>query len=240
MKKLVITGCGIKALSHLNRENQVAIERADIVFYLVNEPVTENWIKSNSKQYRSLNELYQSEDCRSKAYIKISDHVLQSFDNFNNICVAVYGHPLLLSNPIDHLISQASERNINLTIIPAISSYDCLLADLKIDPFWGCLSIEANALIREEKHIDNTNHLIIWQIGIINDNKAVTECGSSSLDLLINKLLQTHKKNHECIIYEASIYPHIQPKIIRTEISKIDMHKISRLSTLYIPPVRII
>lgn len=239
MKNLVITGCGIKAISHLNRENQVAIEKADIVFYLVNEPVIEHWIKSNSKQYQSLYELYQSEDCRSNSYVKISDYVLQSFDNFTNVCVAVYGHPLLLSNPIDRLISKASEGNINLTIIPAISSYDCLLADLKIDPFWGCISIEANALIHEEKHIDNTYHLIIWQIGIINDNKAASERGSSSLDLLINKLLKTHTKSHECIIYEASIYPHIRPKIIRTVISKIDMHKISRLSTLYIPPDRI-
>lgn len=236
MKNLVITGCGIKALSHINRENQVAIEQADIVFYLVNEPVTEQWIKSKSKRCQSLYALYHSTDARAKAYIKISDHVLESFKVFNNVCVVVYGHPLLLSNPIDRLISQAGEANINLTITPAISSFDCLLADLKIDPFWGCISIEANALIKEDKHIDNTYHLIIWQIGIINDNKAAETNGSISLGLLINKLLKTYEKNHECIIYEASIYPHIQPKIIRTRIGQIDLHNTSRISTLYIPP----
>ncbi|WP_083852289.1 SAM-dependent methyltransferase [Legionella tunisiensis] len=129
-------------------------------------------MKSKSKRCQSLCDLYHSTDERANAYIKISDHVLESFKIFNNVCVVVYGHPLLLSNSIDHLISQACTAHISLTITPAISSFDCLLADLKIDPFWGCISIEANALIKEDKHIDNTYHLIIWQIGIINDNKS--------------------------------------------------------------------
>ena len=47
-KKLIITGSGIKSLSHLTVESQAAIEQADIVLYLLNEPILAQWVDAKA------------------------------------------------------------------------------------------------------------------------------------------------------------------------------------------------
>ena len=236
-KKLIITGCGIKSLAHLTEESKAAIEQADLVLYLVNEPIAAQWIQNKSKQNESLENLYFNENIRINAYKKIADQILHRTITHDNICVVVYGHPLLLSNSIEHVIKQIDRNIIELTVIPAISAFDCLLADLEIDPLNGCFSIEANELINKNKQIDPTNHLIIWQVGLINDVHSKENHNLYDIKALKKKLLQTYDMEHECILYESSMYPHIPCKKITTIISNIDQMPISRITTAYIPPI---
>lgn len=237
-KKLIITGCGIKSLSHLTRENEAAIKQADLVLYLVNEPIIEQWLRNISNKNESLELLYFSEELRANAYKKIINHIFLAMHQHNNVCVVVYGHPLLLSNSIEYLIKKIDKNLIDLYILPAISAFDCLLTDLEIDPVNGCFSIEATELINKDKYIDPTNHLIIWQIGLIN-NKQISEKNSGINDIkaLKNKLLKTYNTEHECILYEASIYPHLPYKKIKAVVSSLDQISISRITTAYLPPI---
>ena len=235
-KKLIITGCGIKSLSHLTKENEIAIKQAEKVCYLVNEPVSAAWIQKNSKSHESLEDLYYSEEIRSLSYQKIVNYILLELDKYSNLCVVVYGHPILLSDSINSLIETINEDIVELEVQPAISSFDCLLADLKIDTASGCYSIEANELLNNEKILDPTNHLIIWQIGILGNNEIYSGNSLNGLNDLKNKLLQIYDKPHKCILYEAAIYPHIPPKITETTIASIDASQLSRLTTAYIPP----
>jgi tetrapyrrole methylase family protein/MazG family protein len=236
-KKLIITGCGIKSLAHLTRENKAAIEQADLVLYLVNEPIVAQWIQNKSKENESLENLYFSESLRVNAYKKIIDHILCRINRCDNVCVVVYGHPLLLSNSIEHLIRQIDRNVIDLIIIPAISTFDCLLADLEIDPLNGCFSVEANELINKNKHLDPTNHLIIWQVGLIEDAHSKVNSNLYGVKALKEKLLRTYDLEHECVLYESSIYPHIPCKKIKTLLFDIEQVPISRITTAYLPPI---
>lgn len=241
IKKLIITGCGIKSLSHLTRENEAAIKQADLVLYLVNEPIVAHWIQCKSNKNESLENLYFSEELRINAYRKICQRILLALTEHNNICVVVYGHPLLLSSSIGYLIRNIDKNSIDLHILPAISAFDCLLTDLEIDPIKGCFSIEANELINKNKHIDPTNHLIIWQVGLIDDRRsAENDCIHNDIKSLKDKLLRSYNSRHECFFYEASIYPHIPCKKIKTTISRMDKVPISRITTAYIPPIPLI
>ena len=215
LKKLIITGSGIKSLSHLTRESEIAIEQANLVLYLVNEPIMAQWIQDKAKHCESLDDLYFSEELRSSAYIKIVEKVISSINQYNKICMVVYGHPLMLSNSVTHLIQCIDRTAIELTILPAISSFDCLLADLEIDPYTGCFAVEVNELINKDKYIDTTAHIMIWQIGMIDDRYTYENKNStSSLKSLKDKLIKSYDLAHECILYEASIYPHIPSKKI--------------------------
>jgi len=238
LKKLIITGSGIKSLSHLTKESEAAIEQAEFVLYLVNEPIMGQWIEKKAKKSESLDALYFSEELRPNAYKRIIGHIKNSFDLYNHVCVIVYGHPLILSNAIMGLIKEIDRNTIELSVLPAISAFDCLLSDLEIDPFTGCFSIEANEFINKKKSIDITNHLIIWQIGMIEDGYTFTKNNNCcAIELLKQELIVSYPSNHECILYEASIYPHVSPKKIKTTIESLDKTLISRITTLYIPPV---
>ena len=236
-KKLVITGSGIKSLAHLTEESKAAICQAEIVLYLVNETITSSWIENNAIKCESLETIYFSETFRRDSYKKIVDRILNCLTQFERVCVVVYGHPMLLSNSIEHLINKIDRKKVEVTILPGISSFDCLIADLEIDPYNGCLSIEASELINKSKVLDPTNHLIIWQVGIIGDEFSKHDPGHSCIDPLKVKLLETYELDHQCIFYEASLYPHIPSKKINSLISRMDQIPISRLTTLYVPPV---
>lgn len=236
-KKLIVTGCGIKALSHFTNESIAAIEQADIVLFLVNEPITAQWLIKKSQKSESLEDIYFSAHLRTDAYKKIVERILFVLSQYDNVCVVVYGHPLLLSNSIEFLIKKIDRNSIDLIFHPGISAFDCLLADLEIDPWMGCFSIEANEFIIKDKSIDSTNHLIIWQVGAIGDHFTVVQsCHMDGISLLKNKLLKSYDARHQCVLYEASIYPHIPFQTTYTVISKMDQIPLTRITTAYIPP----
>lgn len=236
-KKLIVTGCGIKALSHLTNESMAAIEQADIVLFLVNEPITAQWLMKKSQKSESLEDIYFSAHLRKDAYKKIVERIFFALSQYDNVCIVVYGHPLLLSNSIEFLIKQIDRTGIDLVLHPGISAFDCLLADLEIDPWMGCLSIEANEFIIKDKSVDSTNHLIIWQVGAIGDHCSVVQSSHmEGISLLKNKLLKSYDDMHPCVLYEASIYPHIPFQTKHTVISKIEQIPLTRITTAYIPP----
>ncbi|WP_165483158.1 SAM-dependent methyltransferase [Legionella genomosp. 1] len=235
-QKLIILGAGIKSVAHLTKENIAAIQQAAIVLSLVNEPMILNWIEKNAKKVFSLNDIYFSSDRRIESYRKIAEEVQVYLQNYNNVAFVVYGHPLLLSSINDYLLKKIDREIVEVIIQPGISSFDCLLADLEIDSNSGCYCIEANELLKKAGSLDPTNHLIIWQIGILEDPGTINNFNSSSLRKLKNKLLTSYEKEHPCIIYEASLYPHLSPKLQKTTISELENGVFNRLSTLYIYP----
>ena len=236
-KKLIITGSGIKSLSHLTMESQAAIEQADVVLYLLNEPTIAQWVEKKAQRSESLDELYFSEALRVDAYKKIADYVLLSLNRHENVCLLVYGHPLLLSHSVDYLLQQVDKHLVDVLVLPAISAFDCLLCDLEIDPFSGCFAIDATELLYKNKTLDNSNHLILWQIGMINNSETdATKERLTGMYVLQERLMQTYDAFQDCFFYEASLFPHFKPKITRTTLA--DMHQIpvSRITTLYVPP----
>ena len=239
-KKIIITGSGIKSLSHMTVESLAAIEQADIVLYLLNESILAQWVEEKAKQSESLEELYFSEALRQDAYKKIAGHVLLSSELHDNVCLVVYGHPLLLSNSVGYLLKQVDRDRVNVLLLPAISSLDCLLCDLEVDPLYGCFSIDATELIYKNKMLDNTNHLILWQIGMINNSDTDSHSESiTGLSSLQNLLLLYYDANHDCVFYEASILPHIPPKITRTTLANMHLMSVTRITSLYVPAVTI-
>jgi uncharacterized protein YabN with tetrapyrrole methylase and pyrophosphatase domain len=262
-KKLLITGSGIKSLSHFTKETEAAIAQANYVLYLVNEPITAQWIANKSQKSESLDALYFAEKQRVDAYKNIVDRVLFALDLYQNVCLVVYGHPLLLSNTVSDLINRTDTSGVQVTVLPAISAFDCLLADLAIDPMSGCFSIEASVFLHQQAGINTRYHLILWQVGLLGDHdtystqeklitlgsvdnsdasvpRLVSEKGingQQTLKCLKEKLIQLYSQDHGCVFYEASLYPHIPPKMINLPLKDLEQPMVSRLTTIYIPPL---
>lgn len=234
MKSLIIAGTGIKSLAHLTREVEVQLLNADMVLYLLNEPLMVDWVSQKAKRSIDLNDIYHRNQNRDVSYKKICDEVVYQTQIYNKVCFLVYGHPTLLSDTVQRLLNN-SNLQAHIVVIPGISSLDCLLADLTVDPIDGIFAIEATRLILGKIDIQTQLHTIIWQIGMICNQS--TASSYSQLDLLQSKLLKFYDKQQELILYEASLYPHLPPRITKTKIYDLCTENISRLTTAYIPPV---
>nr|WP_029489101.1 SAM-dependent methyltransferase [Fluoribacter dumoffii] len=239
MKKLALVGSGIKSISHFTTEFSTYTTSADKVLYLVNEPVTKQWIERYSRLSESLEPIYFSENDRQNSYDKIKDKILAEFETYDFITVVLYGHPTIFADPGLQSVIAAAMNSIETIILPGISIENCLYADLKIDPGqFGCFHVEATELLLYNKIIDPTAHLCIWQPGMIG-NRSVPQSNQKSkhLNLLKRKLKKYYPEDHICIIYEASMYPSVEPRIHQFPLYEIEDQTIATLSTLYIPPL---
>lgn len=205
----------------------------------MNDPVTKQWIERYSKLSESLDPIYFSEHDRQISYDKIRDKILTELEIYNFITVVHYGHPTVFADPGLQSIIAAQKNSIETIIIPGISIENCLYADLKIDPGqFGCFHVEATELLLYDKIIDPTAHLCIWQSGMIG-NRSVPKPDQTNnhLHLLKIKLKKYYPDDHLIILYEASMYPGVEPLIHQFTLSTIESQTIGTLSTLYVAPL---
>lgn len=236
---LTIVGSGIKFLSHLTNESKAYIKQADIVLYLVNDPAMKEWIQKTALRSESLDNLYTQYSLRLSCYKAITNYIVDMLRHSNqHICVVLYGHPSVFSQPGLDAAMKAKQEGYDVRILPGISAEDCLFADLLIDPgSSGCQSFEATDFLIRRRRFDPTSHLILWQVDIIGVlNNPSSHNNSKGANVLVNYLKQHYRITHEVILYEAAQYPSFGPRIQRLPLNELPNATFSRISTLYVPP----
>lgn len=237
---LVLVGSGIKALSHLSKEANTYIQHADKVLYLTNEPVTEEWILKNSKEAESLDEIYFHHPKRHDSYKAITEHILQNLRLTKHICVVMYGHPCFYAKSGMEAVIQAQAEGYEAFILPAISTEDCLFADLQIDPAtYGCQSYDATDFLIHQNEFSTNAHLLLFQVNSIGSmGQAEFHENASNLKILVNYLIKFYPTDHSVLLYSAAQYPGMKSKVRTFELQNLIKTKISNTETLYIPPMQ--
>lgn len=236
---LVIAGSGIKFISHLTIEVKAYIEQSDKVLYLINEPAMQNWIQQNSKKAESLDILYTKYPLRKDCYQEIANYIISEVEKNQHICVVLYGHPTVFAIPALDAANKAKAKGIDTRVLPGISAENCLFADLLIDPgSCGCQSFEATDFLIRKRSFSSTSHLILWQVGMIGNLGHSKEYDNQlGIRQLVNKLSTEYPLEHEIIVYEAAQYPGFESRIEKMPLSQLVVASLTRISTLYIPPV---
>lgn len=236
---LIIAGFGIKFLSHLTKETEKIIQESDKIFYLSNDDLFPEWIEKVNINAESLYSMYFSQSYRYDSYKLITDKILSELDNYKNVCFIIYGNPNFLVQITSLLCDSVKNNGHEVYILPAISSFDCLLADLCINPGDGGMQIfEAKELLVYKKFIDNLSHVVIFQpAAIIQDGHSRNKNLSiKGLKLLHEYLCEFYSENQPVIFYEASQFPGKSPKIIRTVLKNAAKEEITSKTTIYISP----
>lgn len=233
---LTIVGSGIQAIRQLTLEARQSIERADKVLILVDDPITEMYIKKLNPNAESLG--YFRDKPRHDSYRQWTEVTLKHIREGLNVCVVCYGHPTVFVNSSRQSIRQARSEGYSARMLPGISAEDCLFADFGIDPAVpGCQSFEATDFLLRKHKIDTSCHLILWQIGVIGDlTYNPSRDAKPSLRILVDFLKKYYDSSHTVFVYEAAKYAICKPIIQRMLLSKLGDAHVNYFSTLYIPP----
>jgi uncharacterized protein YabN with tetrapyrrole methylase and pyrophosphatase domain len=235
MHTLIVVGSGIKSIAHLTQETKKVVQNADKVLYLVNEESLKTWISREAKAAESLEPIYFSSDKRVDAYHNITTHIVNEYQKVKNLCVVFYGHPVVFAESALQAVKKIKAENGNAIILPAISSMDCLFADLQIDPGdQGCFAIDATELLIYERRVDIYANVILWQIANLGTH---TVNQTKKINVLCNYLRNYYIEEQPMCIYEAAILPTQKPRIEWLKLSDLNQAKIKPISTLYIPPM---
>ena len=124
---------------------------------MVTDPVAGAVLEGlNPGRAESLRGLYVDGMRRSEIYAAMAEKALCCVRQGHLTCFACYGHPgEFYANPIHHAIRRVRRRGLSSrTMLPGISTLDCLLADLEIDPaIDGLVSFDATDFLFNERDV---------------------------------------------------------------------------------------
>lgn len=237
---LTIVGTGIKTISHITTEARACVENADKLFYLVNEPMLDEWLAHQNQDAESLLPLYDQFPERTQNYHAIAQHVVNALDKNKSVCLALYGHPMVFCDVATYAIKKAKAAGYETMILPGISAEDCLFADLQIDPSsCGCVTYEATDLLLYRRPLNPLSHLLIWQVGMIGGLGRIDYHDNAKGIGLLKQYLQTmYPLDHPITAYEAAQYPHFKPIIQYATLVDLPKMELSPITTLYVPPAQ--
>lgn len=238
---LVVIGTGIRTVGQLTVEAIAWMEKADSLPYVVGDPVAETVIKKlNPRGAFSLAVYYKEGKLRIDTYNEMVEHILRCVRSGELTVAAFYGHPGVFAYPSHESIRRARGEGYEARMLPAVSSEDCLFADLGVDPaVGGCQSYEATDFLLNAPVIDPSSQLILWQIGALGDwTYRKLKYNTSSMSFLVQRLAQFYSPSHPVTVYEAAVLPGTNPMISTIPLYALAVFPVTAAMTLYIPPAR--
>lgn len=234
--KLTIVGSGIAAVRHATQEACFHIAHADKVFFLVVDPLTKAWILNLNSAAESLSiHLVPGKD-RRESFNEMVDRLVEEVHRGHRVCAVFYGHPGVFVQPSHMAVQRLRAEGYEATMLPGISTEDCLISDLGVDlSQCGYQCFEASNFLVCGKQPDTAAALILWQIGVIGQVK----CGmgrEDGLAILTERLLTFYPSRHQVTIYEAATLPVCDPLMRTTLLAELAGCPVGPVSTLFIPP----
>ena len=234
----MVVGTGIKFGLHTTPEARECIRRADKVLYLAPERLCARWIEKLNPAAVSLDGFYQPDRPRAETYRAMAEEILSWVRRGLAVCAAFYGHPGVFVDPSHEAVKQARAEGYPARMLPAVSSEDCLVADLGFDPgTWGLQSFEATSFLLFARRIDPTVPLLLWQISVVGERLGPVLPSEKGLEVLAERLGELYGPDHEVVLYEASPYPVGKPYVERVRLRDLTVSRVTPLCSLYAPPI---
>ena len=234
---LVVVGTGLKAAQQLTPEAHDEISRADQVFYLVSDPLSERWIKILRPTATSLVSCYVPGRPRAAAYRRMVGKILAAVRSGKRVCAAFYGHPGVSVFPSHEAIRRVRKEGFVAVMLPGISVEDCMFSELGVDPAqFGCQSYEATDFLVYRRKFDPSSALVLWQAGVVGNLDYGERPSRSGMRLLAQRLARVYGRRHEVVLYEASLLPVVPSTIRSTTIGELPTAGVTGGMTLFVPP----
>jgi hypothetical protein len=241
MTHIWIAGLGLQAVTQLTREVEEAIRASQEVLFLDTGAATHKYLETLCPRVTSLyEESYSKDDSRLNAYEHMAARVLEAALDHPPVTFAIHGHPLVAATPPFLVMRLAKTLDLSVTVLPGVSAFDNILADLRLDPVvHGVQMYEATDLLLRRRPLQADVPAIIWQIGPLETClHSMTVSRPERFARFVAHLQQFYPARHEVVAIYCSPHPLMPPHILRFALEDMGGHarEIHTGFTLYIPP----
>ena len=228
---LNIIGVGYRISSQVTPEALACVRKADRLFHLVYDPVTEAWLNTIHAEASSLAECWIPEKPALECCEAMVGRIMSAVRKNLNVCAAFSGHPGICVHPTREAGRRARNEGFEVRMIPGVSAVDCLFADAGIDPGQeGCRIFETGRFLITRPRLDPAVSLVLLQPG-----DAVDGVIEKRLRSLSGFLQRAYAPNHPVLVYETSTFPGARPLMHWTRLAMLPRAPVSPLSTLFFP-----
>lgn len=234
---LTVVGTGIESTTQLSVGARAAIRAADVTFFQVADPVSGLRIRALCRNARSLAPYFAPDKQRGESYREICAVVASEAAAGKRVCLALYGHPGFYGTAAHEAVRRVRALGLSARMLPAVSTLDCLFADLGLDPARGGLQVyEASYFLRARPPLDAGATLVLLQAGILGERgNTPTPAVLERYRLLLGVLAETFGTEREAVLYEAAEYPGARPLAVRFRLGTQDPPAPELRSTLCVP-----
>lgn len=234
--RLIIVGSGIRAVGQLTLETVAWIQAADVVCYVLADPVTERWVVEQAQVSEDLSRLHDPAHARLHSYATMAARLVDHARRGKTVVGVFYGHPGVFTSPSHWAVQLAAAEGIEAQMLPGVSAEDCLFADLGVDPGQGAFeAFEATEMLLTRREPSPDAHVVVWQIGVIAAQQLATGAGLQSF---ADYLCGFYPADHEVVHYRAPQTVLGSPLRQTVPLAELPRVAASVTSTLYIPPAR--
>jgi len=237
---LTIVGTGYNVSGQITPEAREAMERADRLFYLVNDPVTAGFLTELNNRAESLVPFYRQGEPARRAFTNMAERIVAPLGDGLEVAAAFVGNPAVL-NPIAHETRRlALSRGAPVRMLPGISIEDCLIADVGWSPEAGRALRTATDFLVRRRLFDSATALILTGVGTVGETiyRGDRAANRPGLRLLTDALQAHYPPDHEVVLYEPSLLPLEGSPIDRLPLRALPEAEASVASILLVPPRR--
>ena len=241
--QLYVIGLGVSIPKHITTEARECMGQCRRIFAIVQEPPS-LWIgpcESGVPEVINLLKTYAENVLRKDNYDRAADTVLNALQNSTPIGYVTYGNPLVYDSVAQELVRQAKQLQINVKVVPGISSIDSLLCDLGVDMAPGIQICEASWLVAARIAPQTMYGMILLQIGAFGSLRTHYRVRPTPASLagLVDYLKRFYPASHQVVLVRSGGTEQQSARITKLSIERIceaDVEDILNAS-LYIPAV---
>ncbi len=238
---IYLLGSGIRSIYHITLETRSILGSCEELYYYHDLPSLEEYFRSiHPGPVNLLERFYIDGMDRGEIYTATVDFLIERARVNPGIAFITHGHPLVGSTISQLLIEAAGKNGLKLEIHSAISCFDSIVTDLRIDPVQnGLMIIEASDLLGHAEPMNPRIDCILMQIADIGSPVASRkkEHGAEGLSGLKAYLLRYYPPDHRVSIIESSVEVGFPGEIRTVPLGKLDGISFTLLynHSLYIP-----
>ncbi len=236
---LTIVGTGIRLHRQTTPEAAAELAAADRVLFLVADALVGAWLVGLRPGAESLSSCFEEGVSRRAAYDLVVERLLEPVRRGERVCAAFYGHPGFFAVPAHRAVARARREGFEATMLPGISSVDCLWADLGVDPGHGCQIYDATDLVDRSRIFDPQVSLLLFQTSLLGGRTFSRSPPRGGAKLLADCLQPHYPEDHQVVLYEAACYPIEEARIERLPLRLLSEAEVRPQTTVYVPPVAV-
>lgn len=240
---ITVVGLGLRPADQATPEAVRAIEAADHVLLLDAGIATLRWLEPLNPNVTDLLHAYHAEQPRLSTYHFVAARVLHAALEHRDVVFATEGHPVVGMHTTALVRLAARCLEIEVRILPGVSSIAALFAALAIDPMVaGVQAFEATDTLLRRRPIAADVPLLLWQVGNVETRLHSTgQSRPERFARLVAHLSQFYPDNHPTVLFHAAIHPAMGDQTVMIQLRDLPSHAgaIHPGHTLFVPPVRI-
>lgn len=240
---IYLLGTGIKGTLHLTPETVQALRACRVVHVLHADNDVIRFVRDLGPHAVDLAGMYDGEIVRDVVYRKISQILVNSaLAGGGPVGFLVHGNPFFLVSATEYTLELAEKHDLRVSVLPALSSFDTLLCDLKIDYGYAVQIYDTTTLLTSGwKPNTQVPPLLLFQVSSTLNRAVIT--GDPSLDglpALKAFLIPLYGHDHQIDVVHSAAHALESSSVIRLPLGRLatDDLELWRRPTLHVPAVQ--